>query len=197
MKDNLSARQIEIINASLQLISESGIQSMTIKNLAKRIGFAESAVYRHYENKIQILMAILNMFKQNSDQFFDAQLNSDDNSIAKIESLFINHFNKFAQNPALVTVIFSEEIFRNEVELSTRVSEIMEKNIKSLDAIIQQGQANSEIRSDIESFDLSTIILGSLRMFVKQWHISNFSFDLNERGRHFIESIKLLTQPQV
>jgi AcrR family transcriptional regulator len=197
MKDNLSARQIEIINASLQLISESGIQSMTIKNLAKRIGFAESAVYRHYENKIQILMAILNMFKQNSDQFFDAQLNSDDNSITKIESLFINHFNKFAQNPALVTVIFSEEIFRNEVELSTRVSEIMEKNIKSLDAIIQQGQANSEIRSDIESFDLSTIILGSLRMFVKQWHISNFSFDLNERGRHFIESIKLLTQPQV
>ncbi len=197
MKEDLTARQIEIVNASLQLISESGIQSMTIKNLAKRIGFAESAVYRHYENKIQILMAILNMFKQNSDQFFDAQLNSDDNSIAKIESLFTNHFNKFAQNPALVTVIFSEEIFRNEVELSNRVSEIMDKNIKSLEVIIQQGQAKNEIRSDIESFDLSTIILGSLRMFVKQWHISNFSFDLNERGRHFIESIKLLVKPQI
>lgn len=197
MKEDLTARQIEIINASLQLISESGIQSMTIKNLAKRIGFAESAIYRHYENKIQILMAILNVFKANSEQFFDAQLNSDDNSIIKIERLFINHFNKFAQNPSLVTVIFSEEIFRNEVELSTKVSEIMEKNIKSLDAIIQQGQAKNEIRTDIESYDMSTIILGSLRMFVKQWHISNFSFDLNERGMHFIASIKLLVKPQI
>lgn len=70
MNTEITERQQEIINVSLELIAESGIQSLTIKNLAKKIGFAESAIYRHYENKIQILLAILDFFKQNTEHFF-------------------------------------------------------------------------------------------------------------------------------
>ena len=51
----LSERQKEIINASLEIIAENGIQSLTIKNLSKKIGLVESAIYRHYESKTQIL----------------------------------------------------------------------------------------------------------------------------------------------
>ena len=46
METELSERQKEIINASLELIAESGIQSLTIKNLSKKIGLVESAIYR-------------------------------------------------------------------------------------------------------------------------------------------------------
>jgi AcrR family transcriptional regulator len=49
MTSELSDRQKEIIEVSLALIAENGIQGLTIKNLAKRIGFSESAIYRHYE----------------------------------------------------------------------------------------------------------------------------------------------------
>ena len=52
-------RQKEIISVSLDLISEKGIQGLTIKNLAQRIGITEPAIYRHYENKIHILLASL------------------------------------------------------------------------------------------------------------------------------------------
>ena len=92
MSTEITERQQEIINVSLALIAESGIQSLTIKNLAKKIGFAESAIYRHYENKIQILLAILDFFKQNTEHFFTNQLNSNDNALIKIENLFTNHF---------------------------------------------------------------------------------------------------------
>ncbi len=69
MNKEITDRQQEIINVSLELIAESGIQGLTIKNLAKKIGFSESAIYRHYENKIQILLAILDFFKQNTEHF--------------------------------------------------------------------------------------------------------------------------------
>jgi len=88
LKTDITERQQEIINASLELIAESGIQSLTIKNLAKKIGFAESALYRHYENKVQILLAILDYFKQNTEHFFTNQLISDTNALLKIENLF-------------------------------------------------------------------------------------------------------------
>jgi AcrR family transcriptional regulator len=192
MNTDLTDRQKEIINVSIELIAESGIQSLTIKNLAKKIGFAESAIYRHYENKIQILLAILDFFGKSTEHFFANQLNSNDNAIIKIENLFQNHFKKFSATPSLVTVIFSEEIFRNEVELTEKVKEIMTRNTATLKTIIEIGQRNGEIRADIESSHLSIMIMGSLRMFVKQWHMSNYTFNLKEKGAEFINSIKIL-----
>jgi len=40
-----TSRQKEIINAAIDLIADNGIQQMTIKNLAIKIGFAEGAIY--------------------------------------------------------------------------------------------------------------------------------------------------------
>src|SRR3989339_1850588 len=101
MSTEITERQQEIINVSLALIAESGIQSLTIKNLAKKIGFAESAIYRHYENKIQILLAILDFFKRNTEQLFSNHLNSNENALIRIEKLFVTHFRKFTNTPSL------------------------------------------------------------------------------------------------
>jgi AcrR family transcriptional regulator len=188
----ITERQQQIINVSLELIAESGIQSLTIKNLAKKIGFAESAIYRHYDNKIQILLAILDFFRQNTAMFFINQLNSNANALQKIETLFQNHFAKFTASPSLVAVIFSEEIFRNEKELSEKVTEIMNGNTANLKTIIETGQNAGEIRADIEAAHMAVIILGSLRMFVKKWQMSNYNFSLIEKGAEFTNSIKEL-----
>ncbi|MGE0021318.1 MAG: TetR/AcrR family transcriptional regulator [Draconibacterium sp.] len=195
MSTEITERQQEIINVSLALITESGIQSLTIKNLAKRIGFAESAIYRHYENKIQILLAILDFFKRNTEQLFSNQLNSNENALVRIEKLFVTHFRKFTNTPSLVAVIFSEEIFRNERELCKKVAEIMNLNTESLTTIIKDGQQKGEIRNDIEASHLAIMILGSLRMFVKQWSMSNYSFNLENKGNELSNSIKTLLVP--
>ncbi|MDD2345182.1 MAG: TetR/AcrR family transcriptional regulator [Bacteroidales bacterium] len=189
MNTEITERQQEIINVSLNLIAEGGIQSLTMKNLAKKIGFAESAIYRHYENKIQILLAILDFFRQNTEHLFTNQINSNDNALIRIENLFQNHFNKFSDSPSLVSVIFSEEIFRNEIELTEKVKEIMSKNIISVQTIIESGQKNGEIRNDIDASHLSVMIMGSLRMFVKQWHMSDYKFNITEKGSAYIKSI--------
>jgi AcrR family transcriptional regulator len=194
MHTEITERQQQIINVALELIAERGIQSLTIKNLSKKIGFAESAIYRHYENKIQILLAILDFFKKSAESFFKNELNSDDNAINKIEHLFINHFKKFDVSPSLVAVIFSEEIFRNEKELSEKVAEIVSNNSRVLRTIIETGQINGEIRDDIDAAHMSVMVMGSLRMFVKQWHISGYNFNLVEKGSLFIDSIKLMVR---
>ena len=58
----LTVRQQEIVEKSIRLISEKGIQGFTIKNLAKSVGISEPAIYRHFESKIEILITILNQF---------------------------------------------------------------------------------------------------------------------------------------
>lgn len=190
MNKELSERQREIIEISLEIIAEQGIQGLTIKNLAKRIGFSESAIYRHYENKIEILTAILDYFKSNTEDFYNREFNSNLDTLSKIEHLFKNQFRMFAASPSLVAVIFAEELFRNEPKLKQTVAEIMQNTSNILTHIIVEGQQQGVVRTTIDASHLAIIVLGSLRMYVKQWHISDYAFNLVKEGESFIQSIK-------
>jgi AcrR family transcriptional regulator len=190
----LTARQQEIIEASLELISTIGIQGFTIKNLSKKIGVTEPAIYRHYENKISILLAILDYFKARSELLFIKQVNDSDSSLDRIEKIFQGHFNAFEKTPSLVNVIFSEEIFRNEPILQEKITDIMDRNSGVIKAIVAEGQARGEIKSEVESKYLTLIILGSLRMMVKRWQMGDKSFNHSEEVSRLFNTIKNLIE---
>lgn len=183
-------RQKEIIQVSLDIISEKGIQGLTIKNIAYKIGTSEPAIYRHYENKIHILLSILEVFKDFSQFAFKEELNKEIGSIEKISNIFNKHFEEFTRNPSLVSAIFSEELFTNEKLLIERISGIMKENEEIMQVILKQGQANNEIRSELDPNVLSTVIMGSLRLFVKKWQFSNHSFDLIKNGEFLVLLVK-------
>lgn len=187
-----TARQQEIIETALGLINENGIQNLTIKNLSKKLGITEPAIYRHFENKIQILVSVLDLMKQNSNDIFSSELKSEESAVQKIEQLFKKHFRSFSEMPSLASVVFSEEMFRNEKVLIEKISELIEQNNKILLTILNEGQNNNELRNDIDAAHLAVIIMGALRLFVKKWQISGFTFDLQVEGNKLIQSVKLI-----
>jgi len=64
-------RQLEIIEASAKILTYSGIGSLTIKNIAKEMQFAESAIYRHFSGKEKIVKAMLEYLAQEMDERYD------------------------------------------------------------------------------------------------------------------------------
>jgi AcrR family transcriptional regulator len=189
MITELSERQKEIIKASLEIISENGIQSLTIKNLSKKIGLVESAIYRHYESKTQILIAILDSITVETKSNDSTEVES---VISIIENRLANHFLTFTNNPTLVSVVFAEDLFQNEPLLIEKTKAKVEKSISELAKLISVGQQKGEIRNDIVSEQVSIMINGSVRMLVKQWKMSGYSFDLIAKGAELINSLKLL-----
>lgn len=185
-------RQLEIIETALKLIDSKGIQGLTLKNLAKKIGITEPAIYRHFDNKINILTAILDIFEQQSAALFSNNKNIQSNTLQKIQHIFEHHFQAFQQKPSLTAVIFSEEIFQNEPVLTEKIQKIIANNSQILTTVIFEGQKKQEIRTDITASDLAVMILGTLRLFVKKWRLSNYSFHLQQEGQHIINMIKLL-----
>jgi AcrR family transcriptional regulator len=185
-------RQQEIIDTSLAIISELGIQGLTIKNLSKRIGISEPAIYRHYDNKISILIAILDYFGKSGDHMFSKLAASTDSPLQKIEAIFQEHFRAFQKNPSLVSVIFSEEIFRNEALLQEKIRAIMEKNSSIVMELVREGQRKGEIKSGFEAGYLTIIIIGSLRMMVKKWQMGDESFNHKEAVTKLFATIRNL-----
>lgn len=108
----------------------------------------------------------------------------------KISLLFSRNFEAFSQSPSLVQVIFSEELFRGESGLIGRVYEIISKKLNALVKLTEEGQKNNEIRNDVEAGQLAVIIIGSLRLFIKKWQYSDYSFDIKKERKKFHQIIK-------
>jgi len=190
MISTLTNRQNQILETTIELIHTSGIQGFTIKNLSHSMGFSEAAIYRHFSSKHDILCAVLDRFIKSLTVSTNEIINTKENSIYKIEKIFTQLSKLFMTRPAYVSVIFAEEIFKNNKSLSLKVGKILEINNDTFLTIIKEGQKKNEIIDNIDSQDLTLMVMGAYRLMVKHWKMDDFSFNLIKKSNTLIKSIE-------
>jgi len=188
----LSNRQNEIINAALDIIAKNGIQNFTTKNLAKTIGISEAALYRHFASKTEILLTMLEQIRIFKLEIFNEIAETNQNIFDKINHVFFKLLSKFEETPSIVSVIFSDEIFKNDEILSNKINEIMDNYQNLFIKILVVAQQNREIRNDVDAKYLIMFLLGGLRLLVRKWEKSNYKFDLISEGKRLTKVFESL-----
>ncbi len=189
---DFTPRQIEIIQAATKLIGEKGIQNMTTKHLAEEVGFSEPALYRHFKGKTEILVSVLEYFRKEMKGKLAPLMAKQKTGIDKVHKLVEFQFSLFTQNPAIIMVIFAETSFQYDQVLSSTVNKLLNQKKQMMVNIVEGGKADGSIRNDVDSEQLMSIILGSMRFTVLQWRMSNLQFDLNEKGIELCKAINTL-----
>lgn len=181
-------RQKQIVDEAVKIISEKGIGELTIRNLADKVGITEGAIYRHFKSKTEIIKSILLFFQEDSKRLVEEIRDKKIPPFGKISLFFLEHFKKLSNNPAYITAIFSEDIFVGE-EFSRLVGEIIKVNKAALIDFIKEAKKNKSIRKDIPTEHIAILIMGSLRLTVKEWKNNKTKFDLEKRGTGVLYSI--------
>lgn len=196
MKQNdFSDRQIEIMEAATQRIDRYGIQELTIKHLSSDIGVSEAALYRHFKSKNEIMLGLLTYFMQEmSQRVMDIISKEGKTPVERLRGVFSSQLKAFTQKPSIVSVIFSEGIFRFNKELSATVSDLMDMMHDLIDSIIKEGQDDGSISNLVGHSTLATIILGSMRITVLKWKISGHTSDLIKDGNSVLNGILKMIQ---
>ncbi len=182
-----TSRQKEIIDASIRLIARKGIQEVTMKNLSREVGISEPALYRHFKNKHDILAGVLDSFKYYNKLIPESVKDFDLNALEKLKTAVIMVLKKFADYPEISSVFFSEEIFQNEEDLTSKVTELISKNREIFISLIEEGITEGSLRDDINKDDMSLVIIGVMRLMVIRWRLSHYSFDLVTTGKEMFE----------
>ena len=189
---NYTDRQKQIIQVSLDLIASSGIHGLTIKNISKKIGITEPAIYRHFDSKSDILMGVISKVKESSGVDLFTLENKTLTTKKIILKAFTTRAQRFTKNPSIAAVIFSEAIFENDSVLSGAISSIMEESHVKMVKIIKRGQGKGEIVDSIKADQLALMIIGTFRLLVTKWHMSKNSFDLNMRTKSMVNTFEKL-----
>lgn len=193
---DLTARQQEIIEVAMRLIAEQGMQKLTMSNIAKQIGISEPAIYRHFQNKQEILLVMLAQFKRRSEfhlkqaQFFESS------GILLLETFFLEYVRQFALHPSLAAVLFSEEAFRSDPLLNEEMTSVVTVAYDTIVEVVGRSQKKRELRHDLPEEHLALVIMGALRLLVKRWYLSKYTFDLEEESGRVWESLKRLLEEE-
>lgn len=187
-----SKRQIEIIQAATVLIGDKGIQNLTTKKLAAEMNFSEPALYRHFKDKTEILKSVLIFYKGDLGIGLKKIINSNLSGLDKVNKMIEFQFNHFTKFPAVVMVIFSETSFQYDNALSKVVSDIIIQKRIMVAKIIKSGQDEGKIRIDVNAEQLATIVMGSMRLTILEWRLSNFDFSLIKKGEALWKTIECL-----
>jgi len=188
-------RQKDIINAATELIGERGVQRLTTKSLAEKIGFSEPALYRHFRDKNEILRSILLHFKDEMGTGIKSIIHSDFTGIEKLKEIISYQFDFFVRFPAVIMVIFSETSFQDNKKLSKTVKTILDDKRTIVYNIVKSGQEEGTIRSDLDYRQIANIIMGSMRVTVLNWRLSNYNFDLKKESEKLVSTIEKILTP--
>ncbi len=193
MINKTSKKQQEIIESAGKLLMKKGIKGLTTKNLAQEMAFSESALYRHFKNKEDIIVLLLDYLENNIKERLDIIIQNDVTSVEKLQQLFQSQFQFFCKNPHFVVAILSEGLFDESEKINQSVMKIIHYKMQLITKIIEVGKENNEFTKAIETPEIVDIIIGSFRMMMLKWKFSKFEIDLINQGDKIMNTtIKLL-----
>lgn len=193
MIDSTSKRQQEIIESAGKLLMQKGVKGLTTKNLALEMNFSESALYRHFKNKEDIIVLLLDYLGSNIKERLNIISEKKLTSEEKLKQLFSSQFEFFNQNTHFVVAILSEGLFDESEKINQSIMKIIHYKMELITKIIEVGKENNEFTKSIETQEIVHIIMGSFRMMMLKWKFSKFEINLINQGNKIMDTvIKLL-----
>ena len=177
-KKGTGIRQEEIILAALTLVANQGVKSMTIERIARIVGIVPSAIYRHFNNKSEILEAVLDMIGNRMKKNAIEANQENDNSLEAIRSLLMRQVQLIMEFSAIPQIIFSEEVYRENLELKSALHNMIMSFINVLTEIVKKGQKEGRIRTDMEPQRIAIMFLGLFQPSAFLYHLSDGRFDI-------------------
>ena len=175
----ITPRQLEIIEATGKIITVSGANGLTIKNLAKEMQFSEGAIYRHFSSKEEIIIMMLKYLKTNISKILSNLTKTGD-----VEKDFVIFFTRlslyFKENPYFVVTVFSEGLMDESDKINNEISGLMTLTSSHLEQILQEGQKQGTFIQSVASSDLTMISLATFKLHMFNWKFNKFKFNLTE-----------------
>lgn len=189
-----SDRQFEIIQSAGKLLMEKGVKGLTTKNLAQAMNFSESALYRHFKNKEDIVVLLLNYMLQNMEERMANIMVSKSSASQNLSIVFENQFNFFKENPHSIVAILSEGLFNETERINSAILKIVKFKTNILYELIQKAKSDKQFHNGFQTSALAHVLMGTFRLMLLKWKISKFEIDLVSQGNEMMQTtIKLMS----
>ena len=161
MENDLNNKQLQILQVAETLFAEKGFEGTSIRDISKEANINVAMVSYYFGSKEKLLEALIlhktSGLKEQLVHLIDENLEP----LEKINKLIALYIHRINCNRGIYRVLHFELASQKKALEIQSFSEIKKANLKSLELIIQEGQAKGVFRKDIIIPLLTTTILGT------------------------------------
>ena len=185
----ITNRQKEIIEAAGKIMTSSGINGLTIKNLAAEMNFTEGAIYRHFKSKEEIILTMLEYLASELDERLNTVRKMESDPEQKFIGIFESQLEFFSQRPYFTVAVFSDGLLETSEQINAAILKIMTVKMKHLLPILFSGQQKGFFTTLLTAEEILNIVIGAFRLQMFRWRALRFQADIKVGGMKTIYSL--------
>ncbi len=183
-------RREQIVEAALSLIAVHGVRKLSVAVLARRVGLVPSALYRHFASKQEILQAAVQLIGQKATENVREVSDLTPHALGRLELLLMRIIKMIRELQAMPRIIFSEGMSSDHPAGKRQAYGVLKSVLSGIEAIIREGQARGEVRTDMDAKSLAVMFWGMIPSAVILWHMSDGRFDVTRQAEKSWRLIK-------
>ena len=164
-------RREEIIRVTLSLASKKGVDDVTTQDMAQAMGVTQGAVFRHFQSKDAIWMAVMQWVRDHLMGVLGQAAAQGRDPLDALERMFFAHVEFISRHPAIPRVLMSEHLHRRSSALRQLVTEILLGYETKIDGLLSDAQAQGLARADLDTHAAATLYIGMIQGLVLQTSI--------------------------
>ena len=131
------------------VITDHGMQALTIGKLARAVGVSEGAIYRHFRGKKQILAGLIEDIDRKLARRIDLIDGDPESGLQRLEQVL-----KDSVAPSKATgvsfLVIAEVLMNGDMDLRKTMQAAIDKHLAMIEAQLSVGVHKGQVRQDVD-----------------------------------------------
>ena len=177
-------RQAELIQAALRLAAQRSPAGITTGDLALAIGITQGGVFKHFDSKEAIWLAVLDWVRQSlMEQLEQAAQARQDNALQALRAVFLAHIGFVEQFPGVPRLVFQELQHAKPTPLKGRVQQLMADYRTLVTQLLAQAREERLLAKDVDLPSAVVLFMGAVQGLVMQSLVTGNLHGLARQGK--------------
>lgn len=167
-----------LIAATIEIIEESGVESVSLREASRRAGVSAGAPFRHFSSKKALMTAVAEQAMGRLTEAVRAarERAGDDDPLAGLEAVGQGYLRWAVDNPTHFAIVSSRSLidFEGSEILTRQNAAIRDMMVELIEAARRQGRISSATSTDHAVLTSRALVYGLARMAVDghfpEWH---------------------------
>ena len=190
VRQTTTIRKQQIIEAARRLITDKGMEAVTIDAIAETVGFSEAAIYRHFSSKQQILHQLISDLEHDLLACVASAQTTEPNALRVLECILEAHLADVEGSRGVSFIVVAGAMSFEGIGLSHRIREMLDRYIESIKEVMRRGVGEGEFHENLNVDAAAFTFLGMIQSTATIWALNDYSWSLDHWRNQILEIYK-------
>ena len=194
MSDSFISRKDRIIASAIEIISESGLTSLSTKTLAMKENMSEALIYKYFGGINEVLIEVVEFFVRFDKVITKTVQGKDVSNVEKIHEFFETYAIYYDNYMEIASIVLNYEELLHNVGTREIISTCIEERNRFLLQLIGDAIEAGEINRTFTAMELKCILMGIIRCQLMDRRTTYHSETLKSEVMESVDKILMLVK---